>query len=210
MRYLGPRVVGSVLALLVVVACSDGGTVSAGPAPSASAPTTGATTTPASPTSTAPSPSGSCTPATAEGATAGVDTGIAVLQAIRIAQHEGYDRVVLEFDKTPGHAVVRYVDRVTEDPSDRPVALDGTAFVEVVVQGAAVEWAAVQTGPGQPVRRYTGPTDVRCTLPVVRQLKLSGDFEAVLSFGIGLEHKASVTTTTLSDPGRLVLDFQHA
>lgn len=141
----------------------------------------------------------------------GVSTGMPVLSGIRVGSHETYDRVVLEFDARPGYVSVREADAIYEDPSGAPVDLDGHAFVEVSVQDAGADWAMVQrTDPADPVRRYTGARDLKCTLPLVREVKLTGDFEAVLSFGIGLERAARYEVTRLSAPDRVVIDFSYS
>jgi hypothetical protein len=43
-------------------------------------------------------------------------------------------------------------------------------------------------------------------LPMLRQLKPAGDFEAVLSFGVGLASRSGYRAFTLTGPARLVID----
>jgi hypothetical protein len=43
----------------------------------------------------------------------------------------------------------------------------------------------------------------------VREIAVTGDFEAVLSFGIGVQERTGVRTLALADPSRLVIDIAH-
>jgi hypothetical protein len=47
----------------------------------------------------------------------------------------------------------------------------------------------------------------RC--PNLRQVKGAGDFEGVVSFGLGLRHKAGFRVFRLTGPTRIVIDVAH-
>ena len=47
----------------------------------------------------------------------------------------------------------------------------------------------------------------RC--PNLRQVKLAGDFEGVVTFGLGLRRKTGFRVFRLSGPKRLVVDVAH-
>jgi hypothetical protein len=96
---------------------------------------------------------------------------------------------------------IRYVPLVHADPSDLVVPLQGNAFLEVSVQDAYARWGA---GDGTPT--YDGPNSVWVGYPTIKQVAVSGDFEAVLSFGIGLDRVAGFTVMPLRSPDRLVID----
>jgi hypothetical protein len=132
-----------------------------------------------------------------------------LLQAIRTGRHPGYDRLVLEFGGTrpPAHQL-RYVDRVTRDPSDLPVALRGKAFLYLVFHGATLDTSPRESDPAN-ARRYTGPQRVTPNLPLLKDVAVAGDFEAVLSFGIGLARPAGLRVQTLTAPARLVVDVWY-
>ena len=53
----------------------------------------------------------------------------------------------------------------------------------------------------------TASTHIYGRLRNVRQIKNAGDFEAVLTYGIGLRHKSKVRVFTLTNPSRVVVDF---
>jgi hypothetical protein len=127
-------------------------------------------------------------------------SGVPVLKAIRTGRHGSYERLVLEFTAPYGMAKVRYVPVVRSDPSDKIVPLQGRSFLEVVVHGAVAQWRAA------PITPYSGPSTVTPGYPTIKQVSISGDFEAVLSFGIGLSRTAGFRVARLGSPDRLVVD----
>jgi hypothetical protein len=161
---------------------------------------------------TAPSPAQSGASAAAAAPTGtgprsreGMPSPASLLTAIRTAHQPSYDRLVFDFaGPRPGYRV-EYVPSITEDPSDRPVALKGGAFLRVVFQGATLD-TAQQSAPGATARRYTGPKRLTPGLPAVKDIAAAGDFEAVLSFGIGVDHKAGFRVLELNGPSRIVID----
>jgi hypothetical protein len=129
-------------------------------------------------------------PATAQGVAATTP----VLRSIRTVHHASYDRVVFQFDGALPTYRLRYVPQVIQDPSGEPIRLDGAAYVAVAFQGSTA-------------RRYAGPRTVSPAYPLLKQVKVTGDFESVLSFGIGLADRAPVHVRRLTAPSRIVVDF---
>jgi hypothetical protein len=127
-----------------------------------------------------------------------------VLKAIRTGCHGSYERLTLEFTSSFGQASVRYVPVVHADPSDKVVPLQGLSFLQIVVQGAVAHWPATQT------MSYTGPSTVTPGYPTLKQVSVSGDFEAVLSFGVGLDRTAGFQVARLRSPDRLVVDVAES
>lgn len=124
------------------------------------------------------------------------------LAAVRVAAHRGYDRIVFEFaGSLPAVHSVAPVARVTADPSGRPLALGGRAFLRVVFRQATAHTAAG-------ARTYAGALPGRVDLPVVRSVVQAGDFENVLSFGVGLWEHTSTHVFVLEAPPRLVVDVR--
>ncbi len=65
---------------------------------------------------------------------------------------------------------------------------------------------------GEGVLVYKGPKRIDGTsagTSVVRQLVRVGDFEAVLSWAIGLTDKVDFRVTTAASPARLIVDFRN-
>jgi hypothetical protein len=102
-----------------------------------------------------------------------------------------------------------YVDRITEDPSDRPVPLLGELLLAVTFQGGRLDTASIEMDLAKVVR-YEGPNRLTPRLPIVQEMAVSGDFEAVLSFGLGLSEQAELRTAAPAGQGCVILDLSHA
>ena len=124
------------------------------------------------------------------------------LTDVRAARHAGFDRVVFEFrGAVPRHRIA-YVDQLVQDGSGKPVSVAGAADLEVVFQGANAH-DEDGTPTVSPRRFLTG-------LPAVKEVAQVGDFEAVVSYGIGVDRRRALKVTTLSGPSRLVIDVSTA
>ena len=130
----------------------------------------------------------------------------ALLTSVRIARHEGYDRVVFQFRNTlPGYDV-RYVKRpVRQDGSGKVVRVNGTYVAQIRMLNAL---DADLTKSGAP-RTYTGPTRFSPRTPEVVELVRTGGFEAVLTWAAGLHDRVDFRVSALKAPSRLVVDFRN-
>jgi hypothetical protein len=175
--------------------------------PDAGAAVTSATTPTASPTSaTTSAVSSSATPTSALPAvvaafscsSASGGAGAGNLSAVRVAHHAGYDRIVFQFTGTlPAYMLTPQNNaRFVRDASGQPVTLLGSAGLKLVLQNAS-------SYPS-----YAGSGDLTPTLPLVQEVARTGDFERVLSWGIGLNRSACTRVLELSSPARLVIDVQ--
>jgi hypothetical protein len=121
---------------------------------------------------------------------------------VRAGRHPDFDRVVFEFRGAVPQHRIDYVDQLVQDGSGDPVAVDGAADLEVVFQGANAH--DVDGTPTVSPRRFSPG------LPAVKELAQVGDFEAVVSYGIGVDRERPITVSTLSGPSRLVVDISTA
>jgi hypothetical protein len=120
--------------------------------------------------------------------------------AIATGCHSTFDRFVVRARlATPGYHV-RYVDKVVADGSGATVHLLGTKRVHVVIRDARAH-----TSGGSPL--LPGALTPLC--PNLRQVKLAGDFEGVVSFGLGLRRKTGFRVLRLTGPTRIVIDVLH-
>ncbi|TML97748.1 MAG: hypothetical protein E6G10_24170 [Actinobacteria bacterium] len=125
-------------------------------------------------------------------------SGTATLEHVRVAHHQGFDRVVFEFGgETPAWSA-GYVPRIVKDPSGQIATVAGRAFLHVVFHSTRVDRAAV----GTPIVRTP-------RFPTLQQVEEAGDFEGVVSFGVGLRRRTGFRAFHLSSPGRIVLDVAH-
>ena len=128
-----------------------------------------------------------------------------LLTDVRVAGHEGYDRVVFEYstNATPELRVMADDPPFVLDPSGLPLEVDGDPVYLLNVNGATKydQEAAQET--------YTGPTDFHPGLTQIVQLIESGDFEATNNWYLGVNGSDCLRAFYLTDPGRLVIDVQH-
>jgi hypothetical protein len=131
----------------------------------------------------------------------------AVLENVAIGHGDGYDRVVFQFrNHLPGYRVEYVQPPFREAGSGNPLEVAGRAFVDVRM--ATASGSDLVAGAGKPV--YRGPRRIRGSqvgAEVVRELVRTGDFEAVLSWAVGLEDRVGFRVSTMAAPPRLVVDF---
>lgn len=127
-----------------------------------------------------------------------------VLTGIRTGLHTGFDRVVLDMTgPRPGELSYQHVDELIADGSGEIVWLTGEQFVDVRVSPAAAHDEAGNS-------TYPGPTKFRTrNLRNVMAVAVTGDFEAVLSIGLGTRHRSWVRVFALTAPTRVVIDVGH-
>lgn len=165
------------------------------------------------PTST-PADNSSTTTLAFSGATTPVSVAahgtVAHLTDLRVAGHPGYDRIAFEFRQpVPGYTV-KYIDRpITEDGSGNEVAIDGGAVLEVRFEPASTfDMEAGSSGQST----YDGPRrvkagDSRAVTEVVR----TGDFEAVLTWVVGVDRTRPFKVTVTASPKHvLIIDIGTA
>lgn len=124
------------------------------------------------------------------------------LVAIRAAHHAEatpkYDRVVFEFTDALPLLNIEYVQKMIEDGSGAPVAIAGAAILAVRFSPARAHSDSGQS---------TAPGRIKTKMPVVKEIVSSGDFEAVVTYGIGVARKTQTRISTMESPHRLVIDF---
>jgi hypothetical protein len=206
------RVPALLLAVLLAGACAGGGEDTAAVPPAADgAPAPAAPTTPAAGDSVVapnadealPEPvSGASWTASATRSGSGI-TGAAVLRAMRTARHDGFDRIVLEFegDAVPGHRISFIEPPAQQCGSGNPVTVAGASVLLI-----AVEPAYAHTEAGEPTVRERSRTP---GLPALVGLTLICDFEAVVELVAGLSSRTQYRVFTLDSPARIVIDVLH-
>ena len=125
----------------------------------------------------------------------------AQLKSTAVSTNSNYDRFVVRWSSgNPGYRV-RYVNQVTQDGSGNPVTLQGTHFLTVRFSSAR---AHTQTGAS-----VGGPTTRTPLFASLRQMKLVGDFEGVVTYGLGVQGRKPFRVFRLTNPARLVVDIRH-
>ncbi len=192
MRWVALAALSSVL-LGCTATTSPTAAVSSGPASSAR------TDPVISPPPVAPAtPPGTNLPPFACRDASGGSAGIVGVTAVRVDEQTGYDRFVIQFDsQVPQYAVKRQAKPVfTQGGSGQTITLSGTSGVLVTLHSASQS------------ATYSGPTDFsQAGFPVIKEARLTQDFEGTVSWGLGLGSPACMRAFTLVLPPRLVIDF---
>lgn len=109
----------------------------------------------------------------------------------------------LDFSGTQAQVSSRFVDQLTRDGSGNIERLTGAAFAEMHAMPA-------QAHCNEGHSSYPGPRKFRTrNLANVMAVAITGDYEGVLSVGIGMRKQTSVKVCTLTRPTRVVIDVGH-
>lgn len=130
-------------------------------------------------------------------------TGTSILRGVRTGRHEGYDRLVFDFQdaELPTYRV-EYVDNpVRACGSGDEVRLAGDGWLAVSFTNARAH-----TDEGQPtiLDRARSPM-----LPVIKDLRITCDFEAEVTWVAGVSSPNKYRVMELKNPTRLVIDIRH-
>jgi len=192
---------------VILAACAQVGPVGTPAANTTSSPSADSAGSAASaprispPPVTPPVAPGTKLPAFACADTAGGTTGVANVTAVRVSEPVGFDRFVLQFDGPVPKYTVKRQDKPTfpMGASGQTITLSGTAGALVTVHSATES------------NTYTGSTDMSHTeFLVIKEARLTQDFEGSVSWALGLDHAACMRTFTLTGPSRLIVDFTTA
>ena len=129
-----------------------------------------------------------------------LEAPLPTLRDVAVGRHAEYDRVVFQWDgPAPGYTV-EYVDEVTRQGSGELVELEGDAALEV--------WFTPATAHDASGLTFNDESQVP-RFPALRQAEFTGDFEAVVSFGLGVSRQLGFRVLELTDPTRVVVDVAH-
>jgi hypothetical protein len=127
---------------------------------------------------------------------------------VEVESEDGVDRVTFEFEpnsnvKQPPYHVVRFQDELHTDPEGAPADIEGEAFILVVFGALGVDLSGEE-----PQEIYTGPKEFTPGFGTVREVEELGDFEATITWGIGLSSEECFVLD--AGPDHLTLEFASA
>lgn len=150
--------------------------------------------------SLAPGTASALPPFTTAAKTSAGSGGQAELFGASAACHPTFDRFVIRArSATPGYDV-RYVSSIVADPSGNPVTLLGSKRIRVIVRDAR---GHTQSGTN------LLPSVITPGCTNLRQVKKAGDFEGIVTFGLGLNARTGFRVFRLTAPTRIVIDVAH-
>jgi len=215
-RFVAVAAVAAVVVLAVVIGLSvgSGGPLvgGLGPSPTASAP---ASVEPSTEPSTEPSVEPSVKPSAGVEppftcdlpitlVAAGSDFHPLITQDIRVGTHDGYDRIVFEYDGgTPNLEIDVAQPPYVRDPSGLPLTVAGSPVYRITLTGAT----KYDTETGE--QPYQGSTNFEPGYAQIVQFVEFGDFEATHNWYVGVNGGECLRAFVLTDPSRIVIDIQH-
>ncbi len=124
---------------------------------------------------------------------------------VKIEAEDGSEKVEFRFEPEDSPEVapqhfVRFVDQLVTAGEGAPVDVAGEAFLEVSFMARGVDLS----GPDVELI-YTGPKEFTPGLSTVLEVEQTGDFEGLVSWGIGLSREACFVLEARGD--RLILEF---
>jgi hypothetical protein len=121
----------------------------------------------------------------------------ATVTAVETGRHAGFDRVVFRVSGPTLRYEVRYASSLVEDPTGTALPLAGSAVLTVTLRSTT--WI---DAPSPRLNRTVG-------FPALRQVRSAGEFEAVVSYGLGQTGRDGFRVFRLTGPDRIVVDLRH-
>jgi hypothetical protein len=155
-----------------------------------------------------PSPSPSPTPSS-QPFTCGSSTAFtaqqapqsAYVDAVRTGAHPGYDRLTIEFQNGQPQTIQ------LNPQSNTAFTRDG---IGDTVTLAGKDGLLITIFSGDAHTAYSGPSDIKTGYAGLLEVRLTGDYEGYVHFGLGLAAPACYRAFILNNPARLVIDVQTA
>jgi len=101
--------------------------------------------------------------------------------------------------EAPWH-IINFTDQLVTDGEGAPVDVEGEAFVAVTFMAQGVDLSGEEF-----VEIYTGPKEFHQGGPIILEVEQTGDFEGMVSWGIGLSEKVCYTID--AGPDHLTITF---
>lgn len=101
--------------------------------------------------------------------------------------------------EAPWH-IIDFTDRLVTDGEGAPVDVEGETFVAVTFMARGVDLSGEEF-----VQIYTGPREFHLDGPIMLEVEQTGDFEGMVSWGIGLSEKACYAVD--AGPDHLTITF---
>ena len=130
----------------------------------------------------------------------------AFLTDVRLGRHEGFERLVFEFDEAAPEYRIEYTDGpVTESPSGNEIEVEGDTYLSVTMSPAT----SFDRSEDTPEETYEGPDRLGSddTL-AIEEIVRTEDFENVTSWVVGMDDALPFGAIILDNPFRLVIDIR--
>ncbi|WP_297851529.1 hypothetical protein [uncultured Corynebacterium sp.] len=121
---------------------------------------------------------------------------------IRVGSHDGFDRLVFEFEGTGDPQYhIGYNDDPRQQASGFPLEVPGNAKLEINIHGTSGDMSADA--------KYAGKKELGLASGNIVDVINGGSFEADSQYVVGLINERPYQVQVLHEPTRLVVDFQN-
>ena len=129
--------------------------------------------------------------------------GAPLLADVRTGEHEGYDRITFEFegDGRPAYRVEYITPPATGCGSGLPYTIAGTVLLQVKFSNTNAH--------DQQGNSTIDANEITPGLPTLLEGELTCDFEADVTWALGLSYHADFRVLELENPARIAVDLQH-
>ena len=190
------------LAAFLLSGCTDNGSTDDGQSSTDRPTVTPTASVSAEPSPSIPTPSPNTSSPSAERlCDTSIESANPALRSVRFGRHDTFDRLAFDFcqpaDTTLKATVVK---QLTEDGTGDPVTLEGKYFYALTLTPADAH-----SDSGQPTVPRQAVTVAGRN---IQQYKLIGDFEGIVTYGVGvmrLEETATAIRTDPNDPRHIVV-----
>lgn len=130
----------------------------------------------------------------------------AFLTEVEITAHDGFERIVFEFDQASPEYRIEYIEGpVIESPSGNEIEVSGETYLSIAVSPAT----GVDPSGDEPRETYQGPDRlVPEGTSAVMEVVETENFENVLGWVIGLDETRPFGSALLESPSRLLIDIR--
>ncbi|HSJ45184.1 MAG TPA: peptidoglycan-binding protein [Euzebyales bacterium] len=127
----------------------------------------------------------------------------ATLRKVRVGRHDGFDRIVFEFEDGRPSYTVRYTGVATTGGAGAPIPAGGTTALQIDMGAHTVDMEAAD------VPRTFDNAVLTPRYPTLRTVRYGGEFEGLATFAAGLRARTGFRVLELSNPARLAIDVAH-
>ncbi|HEX5949197.1 MAG TPA: hypothetical protein VFZ45_06500 [Actinomycetota bacterium] len=151
-------------------------------------------------------PAGTGPASTCETVNGGNPSNLPRFTEVEVESEDGVDRITFEFEpepsapnRPPWHHI-SFQDELITEGEGRTVEVEGEAFLLVSFQAIGVDLSGEE-----PVEVYTGPKEFTPGYGTLKEAEHLGDFEAQVSWGLGLADRTCFVLEARRD--RITLEF---
>lgn len=125
------------------------------------------------------------------------------LRKVRVGRHDGFDRIVFEFDGGVPSYTVYPTGVAATGGAGAPIRAEGTTALQIVLGARTIDMDS-----GDFPRTFDNAV-LTPRYPTLRTLRYGGEFEAVSTFAAGLATRTGFRVLELGNPTRLAVDVAH-